>query len=212
MFKNMKFINSVIIGVVILIFILSGCSGQNNETKQGAQTEQNIMALQAAKIAELEDKYVRMEDIEQIKQLKARYFRFVDEKKWTEFGELFTTDAKLVSDGQDYSKGGPAAYGKMIGDLVGKAPTVHHGYMPEIEILDKDNAKGIWAMEDLLTFPNADGAYPGHHGYGQYHESYKKVDGVWKISSTELIRFRVDPLENWDPNTDPVTGQTITGK
>ncbi|CAM4498261.1 hypothetical protein FHS16_005479 [Paenibacillus endophyticus] len=212
MFRNMKFIYSVILGLVMITTILSGCSGQNNETKQDAQAEQDIQTQQAAKIAELEGKYLRLEDMEQIKQLKARYFRFVDEKKWTEFGELFTAEAKLVSDGQDYSKGGPAAYGKMIGDLVGKAPTVHHGYMPEIELFDKENAKGIWAMEDLLTFPDSKDAYPGHHGYGQYHESYKKVDGVWKISSTELTRFRVDPLKNWDPNTDPITGQPAIGK
>ena len=77
--------------------------------------------------------------------------------------------------------------------------------MPEIEMIDKDNAKGVWAMEDLLTVPDAKDAYPGHHGYGQYHETYKKENGVWKISSTELTRFRMDPLKNWDPNTDPVT-------
>ncbi|WP_397364415.1 nuclear transport factor 2 family protein [Paenibacillus sp.] len=34
----------------------------------------------------MEEKIQRLEDIEQIKQLKARYFRFVDEKKWTAFG------------------------------------------------------------------------------------------------------------------------------
>ncbi|GMK47460.1 bile-acid 7-alpha-dehydratase [Paenibacillus glycanilyticus] len=160
-----------------------------------------------AKIAELEEKLQRFEDIEQIKQLKARYFRFVDEKKWTEFGELFTEDVKIFAQGQDFSAGGGKAYGKMIGDLVGKAPTVHHGHMPEIEMIDKDNAKAIWSMEDLLTFPDGKDAYPGHNGYGQYRETYRRVDGVWKISSTELTRFRMDPLKNWDPSTDPVTGK-----
>ncbi|SFT12938.1 nuclear transport factor 2 family protein [Paenibacillus sp. BC26] len=158
------------------------------------------------KIAALEERYQRIEDMEQIKQVKARYFRYVDEKKWTEFGELFTSDATIIAQGQDFSERGGAAYGKLIGDLVGRAPTVHHGYMPEIEIIDKDNAKGIWAMEDLLTFPDATDAYPGHHGYGQYRETYRKEHGAWKISSTVLTRFRMDPLKNWDPNTDPVTG------
>ncbi|CAM4522489.1 major membrane immunogen (membrane-anchored lipoprotein) [Paenibacillus endophyticus] len=191
----------LILGVAILAVMVTGCAKQNNQAHQNAQTEAvNITGLDTAT-------YQRLDDIEQIKQLKARYFRFVDEKKWTEFGDIFTADAKIISEGVDYSKGGGQAYGKMIGDLVGKAPTVHHGYMPEIEIIDKDHAKGIWAMEDLLTFPDAKDAYPGHHGYGQYHETYKKVNGVWKISSTELTRFRMDPLKNWDPNTDPVTGK-----
>ncbi|MBI0293348.1 nuclear transport factor 2 family protein [Streptomyces sp. PRKS01-29] len=34
-----------------------------------------------------------------IKQLKARYFRFVDEKKHDDLVALFTPDAKLVTDG-----------------------------------------------------------------------------------------------------------------
>ncbi|SFS54202.1 nuclear transport factor 2 family protein [Paenibacillus sp. BC26] len=74
----------------------------------------------AARIAELEERLQRLEDTEQIKQLKARYFRFVDEKKWTEIGNLFTADAGMVSQGQDFSYLGGADYGKMIGDLVGK--------------------------------------------------------------------------------------------
>ncbi|NQX57998.1 nuclear transport factor 2 family protein [Paenibacillus qinlingensis] len=164
------------------------------------------------RLIQLEQKSQRLEDIEEIKKLKARYFRFVDEKKWTDFGDLFTADATLISQGQDFSAGGGQAYGKMIGDLVGKAPTVHHGHMPEIDIIDKDNAKGIWSIEDLLTFPDAKDAYPGHNGYGQYREMYRKENGTWKISSTELTRFRMDPLKNWDPNTDPVTGQPVTSK
>ena len=168
-----------------------------------AYTDQEL----AAKIAGLEEKYQRLEDIEQIKQLKARFFRFIDEKNWVGFGDLFTSDAELVSQGQDFSAMGGQGYGKMIGDLVAKAPTVHHGHMPEIEIIDNNNAKGIWAMEDLLTFPDAENAYPGHNGYGQYRESYKKENGTWKISSTVLTRFRMDPLKNWDTNTDPVTGR-----
>jgi len=162
-----------------------------------------------AKIEELEEKYQRLEDIEQIKQLKARFFRFVDEKDWTAFGNLFTSDAKLISQGQDFSELGGTGYGKMIDDLVGKAPTVHHGHMPEIDVIDKENAKAVWAMEDLLTFPDAKDAYPGHNGYGQYRETYRKENGAWKISSTVLTRFRMDPLQNWNPNTDPVTGQPV---
>ncbi|MNP41197.1 Bile acid 7-alpha dehydratase [compost metagenome] len=130
----------------------------------------------------------------------------MDEKKWTDLAGLFTADARIIADGQEYPGGGEA-FAKMIGGLVGQAPTVHHGHMPEIEILGTDTAKGVWAMEDLLTFPDGKDAPTGHNGYGQYHETYRKVDGVWKISSMELTRFRMDPLKNWDPNTDPVTGK-----
>ncbi|RKN27233.1 hypothetical protein, partial [Micromonospora musae] len=39
----------------------------------------------------------------------------------------------------------------------------------------------------------------GHHGYGQYRETYKKVDGQWLIDSVLLTRFWMDPLESWTP-------------
>ena len=34
-----------------------------------------------------------LEDVESIKQVKARYFRFVDEKKYEELAALFTPEA-----------------------------------------------------------------------------------------------------------------------
>lgn len=162
----------------------------------------------AAKVAELEEKIQHMEDMEQIRQLKARYFRYTDEKKWADFADLFTADAHIEADGAEYPGGGEG-FAQMIAGLVGKAPSVHHGHMPEIQMIDKNNAKAIWAMEDLLTFPDTEDAYPGHNGYGQYRETYRKVDGVWKISSMKLTRFRMDPLANWDPHTDPVTGEPV---
>ncbi|WP_059044494.1 nuclear transport factor 2 family protein [Paenibacillus rubinfantis] len=162
----------------------------------------------AAKVAELEEKVQRMEDMEQIRQLKARYFRYTDEKKWADFADLFTADAQIEADGAEYPGGG-VGFAQMIAGLVGKAPSVHHGHMPEIQMIDKENAKAIWAMEDLLTFPDTEEAYPGHNGYGQYRETYRKVGGVWKISSMKLTRFRMDPLANWDPHTDPVTGEPV---
>ena len=53
-----------------------------------------------------------------------------------------------------------------LGDVV----TVHHGHMPEIELTSPTTATGIWAMEDMLRWP--DGAEL--HGYGHYHETYEK--------------------------------------
>lgn len=146
----------------------------------------------------LEKGMQRLDDIEEIKKLKARYFRYVDEKNWTGFAELFTDDVKLIPDGHVFKNG--QEMGKVIGELVGAAPSVHHGHMPEIEWIDENNATGIWAMEDLLPFPKKEGAPEGHNGYGQYRESYQRVDGVWKISSLILTRFRMDPLANWDPS------------
>ncbi|TDC31882.1 nuclear transport factor 2 family protein [Micromonospora sp. 15K316] len=140
-----------------------------------------------------------MESIESIKRLKARYFRFVDEKKHDELAALFTPDANLVTDGVTWKS--PQEFAYTIRDLTGGAPSVHHGHMPEIEITGPDTASGIWAMEDLLTFPAGPNAPEGHNGYGQYRETYQRVDGEWLIDSVLLTRFRMDPLENWTPDT-----------
>ncbi|WP_342420880.1 nuclear transport factor 2 family protein [Paenibacillus sp. FSL E2-0178] len=148
------------------------------------------------KLHQLERRVQRLEGIEEIKKLKARYFRFVDEKNWSELAEIFTAEVKLEPDGHVFKNG--EEFSKVINDLVGKAPSVHHGHMPEIDWIDENHAKGVWAMEDLLSFPDKDDSPPGHNGYGQYRESYERVDGVWKISSLNLTRFRMDPLANWE--------------
>ena len=69
--------------------------------------------------------------------------------------------------------------------------TVHHGHMPEIELTSDTTARGIWAMEDKLWWTNGD--HEEHlHGYGHYHEEYRKEDGRWLISYRKLTRLRQD--------------------
>ena len=136
-----------------------------------------------------------LEAIEEIKNLKARYFRFVDEKRFDELLTLFTPDPHLVTDGITWSS--PKQFADTIRDLVGAAPTVHHGHMPEIEITGANTASGIWAMEDLLTFPAAVDAPDGHRGYGHYRETYKRVGDAWLIDGLTLTRLRMDSLDNW---------------
>ena len=58
-----------------------------------------------------------------------------------------------------------------------------------------DTARGIWAMEDLIFHDTS--AEPGApfalmHGYGHYHETYRKVEGHWRIATLDQTRLRVD--------------------
>jgi len=66
--------------------------------------------------------------------------------------------------------------------------TVHHGHMPEIELTSATTATGVWAMEDMLRWPDG----REMHGYGHYHETYEKVGGAWRIKSSKLTRLRTD--------------------
>ena len=63
--------------------------------------------------------------------------------------------------------------------------------MPEIEITSPTTAKGIWAMEDVLRWPEG-APMKTLQGYGHYHETYERVDGRWLIKSLRLSRLRVD--------------------
>lgn len=66
--------------------------------------------------------------------------------------------------------------------------TVHHCHTPEIEVTSPDTATGVWAMEDMLRF--GDGSEL--HGFGHYHETYRRTDEGWRIASSRLTRLRMD--------------------
>ena len=59
---------------------------------------------------------------------------------------------------------------------------MHHGHMPEIELTSPTTATGIWAMEDMLRYP--DGSEM--HGYGHYHETYEFAGDTWRIKTLTL--------------------------
>ncbi len=133
-----------------------------------------------------------MNDIEAIKQLKARYFRTMDTKDWAAMREVFTDDVVVdtTSSGGGVVEGADA-FIAFLRDIIGDVVTVHHGHMPEIELTSATSATGIWAMEDMLRWPNG----MELHGYGHYHETYEKVAGEWRIKTTTLSRLRVDVTE-----------------
>lgn len=141
---------------------------------------------------------LKLEAIEAIRLLKAKYFRFVDEKRWAELRELFVPDATLHFTYRDKN---PlpldVALARFQEVLTAGVISVHHGHMPEIEILDQDHATGIWAMEDRLYFPKTPAdpnGPPNLVGFGFYYESYLRVAGKWCIQTLRLDRLRVETI------------------
>lgn len=131
-----------------------------------------------------------MDDIEAIKQLKARYFRLMDTKDWDGFRACFTDDVvvDVSADGAGVFEG-VTAFMDMLVPTMRDVVSVHHGHMPEIAV-EGDTATGVWAMEDHLRFGG--NAQMELHGYGHYHETYRRVDGAWKIAAMTLTRLRLD--------------------
>lgn len=136
------------------------------------------------------------DELEAIRRLKARYFRFLDTKDWDNFREVFAHDVVGAVDNGVSTNGGDAQTGPTWeGDVLStsiraaieECTTVHHGHTPEITLTSSTTATGIWAMADIVDFPN------GYtlHGAGHYHETYTKSDGSWRIQSMRLTRTRM---------------------
>lgn len=130
-----------------------------------------------------------MDDIEAIKQLKARYFRTMDTKDWVGMRQVFADDVTMDTT----ASGGTVVAGAdvflvFLREAIGDVVTVHHGHTPEIELTSPTTAIGIWAMEDMLRWPDGREL----HGYGHYHETYEKIDGEWRIKKSTLTRLRMD--------------------
>ena len=130
-----------------------------------------------------------VDDIEAIKQLKARYFRTMDTKDWAGMRQLFTDD--VVMDTTDSGGGvvtGADAFLEFLRQTLADAVTVHHGHMPEIELTSPTTATGIWALHDVIVWPDGTRL----DGDGHYHETYERVGGRWQITSSTLTRLRMD--------------------
>ncbi len=130
-----------------------------------------------------------MDDVEAIKQLKARYFRTMDTKDWAGMRQVFTDD--VVMDTTDSGGGvvtGADAFLAFLRETLAGAVTVHHGHMPEIHLTSPTTATGIWALQDVIVWPDGTRL----HGYGHYHETYAREGGEWRIASSTLTRLHMD--------------------
>ena len=142
------------------------------------------------------DRIDRLEAIEEIRNLKARYFRLMDTKQWDELKSVFTTDMKVLTpDGEVYAEGGDT-YAASLRNSLENAVSCHQGLTGEIEIIDADNAKAIWPMQDVIEWENSHPRFGWKSilGRGHYHETYRKEGGKWRIATLMLTRLRLDTV------------------
>jgi hypothetical protein len=132
--------------------------------------------------------------IEAIRQLTARYFRLLDQKRWDDWGEVFTDDVVVdtTDDGVDHVIHGRDEFVAGLRPLLEGVRTVHHGHMPEIQLTGPDTASGVWSMEDHLFWPEDQGGMT-LWGTGWYEEEYRRGDdGQWRIAVMKLRRNRIE--------------------
>lgn len=144
----------------------------------------------------LVERIERLEAIEEIRALKAKYCRCVDTKDWEGFASIFTEDL-VIDFGESTSN--PRSKDEFVASAAKhfeRNLSVHQVHNGEVEILDATHARAVWPMYDLVEKTSADSAYESHTGWGHYTEEYRKEDGRWLCSRTQLTRLKRVVLED----------------
>ncbi|MBL8546449.1 MAG: nuclear transport factor 2 family protein [Hyphomonadaceae bacterium] len=142
--------------------------------------------------------------LEAIRALKARYFRCVDTKDWSGLASVFAPDIAFdrtvgmavqdpwtgqwtpaIPDAPVIVRGRDAVMA-MVRGAIEHVRTVHHGFMPEIEIESVDTARGVWAMRDEIYDRSGRLIVSGS---GHYHETYECLPSGWAIKTSKLTRL-----------------------
>lgn len=163
----------------------------------------------------------QMAAIEEIKQLKAQYCYCVDHKDWARWASLFTPDARVdesasgiathpvtgerlpvanfshefldsMFSGFEWPLVGRQAIQSFGETIAGNNLTVHHVFIPEIELTSDTTAKAIWPMEDYAWW--TEGSPVRYmHGLGYYRETYERLeDERWYIKTIDFTRSWID--------------------
>jgi len=120
-------------------------------------------------------------DIENIKRLKSRYLRFMDQRRWDEWIDLFAEDATIrvtISDEEYCLWRGKDKILEGNSSLNTGNTSIHHGHMPDIELVAPDRATGHWMLQDTYLRPSG-----RTESFGYYEDEYVKIDGIWKVQA-----------------------------
>ncbi|EGG28679.1 hypothetical protein IMCC3088_2632 [Aequoribacter fuscus] len=129
-----------------------------------------------------------LEAIELIKQLKARYFRFLDTGNQEGLESVFTEDATAHFIGGHYDidvQGRDKLLKFYAYSFTEEKFGMHNGHHPEISV-DGDNATGLWYLQDIFINLEENTTVMGS---AIYEDTYVKVDGEWKIKTTNYERL-----------------------
>lgn len=147
-------------------------------------------------------------EIEAIKRLKHRYARLLDTKDFDGLVECFTEDATASYSGGQLSYEGRDAIIGFLRDALGSTSmlTSHLVGQPEIELTGPSEAKGTWALQDLVIL--AEQAIE-IRGTAFYEDEYVKENGRWRFRHTGYRRV----YEEMGPRADgtKITATWFTG-
>lgn len=136
----------------------------------------------------------RLQAIEEIRQLRARYWLGIDTRDAAMLRGVFSTDAVIPAHGDIKQTRIADDFVAVVIRGFSNSKTLHHGGPGVITFQDDDNATGVWAMEDYIwnTAPSAALPFMKLHGWGHYHDNYRRTPEGWRIQSFILERLRVE--------------------
>jgi hypothetical protein len=131
--------------------------------------------------------------------------RCLDQKLWEELAACFTADATASYSGGGYDLTGRDAIVDFLRRTMGATSFLssHRVHHPEIDLLDANAARGVWAMEDVAVLTDAG---VNVQGAGFYEDEYAKPAGRWLIAHTGYRRTYEEVL----PRAS-VKGLRVTG-
>ena len=137
------------------------------------------------------------EELESVKRLKYRYLRYLDTKQWESLATLLTDDCTVAYDSGRFACNGRAEIMAFLERSMGthELLSVHHVHHPEVDLLDAENARGVWYLEDTVFDYRSRVRVDGT---AIYADRYRKVDGAWRIAHTGYRRiwYRAQKLDD----------------
>lgn len=137
----------------------------------------------------------RLAALEEIRALKARYWLGVDTCDGALLRSVFSDDATIPSPDGASTRSAGAFVDNLLTVFAG-ARSVHQGSAPIIRFQSDREATGIWTLEDWIWAPETGSPLPFKvlHGWGHYHDVYRRTEDGWKIQSFRLDRIKVETV------------------
>lgn len=138
---------------------------------------------QAQSTPTMEQRLTRLEDIEAIRTLLHSYGRYVDERNWPAFSQLFSSDGGTWNGGMGIAEG-RAAIIHMMESTMGSDNTAANGvgvsnlHLISNEFITVDGNTGT-ALSKWVFVMTAESGGPDPVFVGHYEDELIKENGVW---------------------------------
>lgn len=136
----------------------------------------------------------RLVAIEDIRQLKARYWLAVDTLDEAALRATFAPDAVIPAHGDVAETRTAEDFVTHLLHVMQGARSLHLGGQGIVMIHSAVQASAIWPVEDRIWAPEQGSRlrFRRLHGWGHYHDDYRRTDAGWRIQSFRLDRIRLD--------------------